>query len=53
MPADSSDKPSRTVQFDTGMAMTLSCSPSRDPDASPSKRQSDAAAAPPQRGTAK
>ena len=50
MQADRSDKPSRTVQFDTGMAMTLSCSPARDPDPSPSKpRLSETQ----QRGTAK
>ena len=30
MPDDRPEKPSRTVWFETGMAMTMSCSPSRE-----------------------
>ena len=37
MPTDRSDKPSRTVQLETGMAMTFSCSPARDQATSPDK----------------
>ncbi len=44
------DKPCRFVQLDTGMAMTLSCSPARDADPAPAKT---AASEPQQRGTAK
>ncbi len=50
MPTDRTDKPSRTVQFETGMAMTLSCSPSRDASAD---KQAPSAAPIQQRGTAK
>ena len=44
--ADPSDKPSRTVIFDTGMAMTLSCTPLREGvtplrQAPPAQRQAD------------
>lgn len=51
MPANRPDKPSRTVQLDTGMAMTLSCSPARDSEPSPVRL--DQAASGQQRGTAK
>ena len=53
MPTDRSDRPTRTVQFDTGMAMTLSCSPPRDSDAPPAKPSADGAPEAQQRGTAK
>ncbi len=52
MSSGKSDKPSRTVQFDTGLAMTLSCGPMREGDAAPGK-PSPAATEAQQRGTAK
>ena len=52
MSADRADKPSRTVHFDTGMAMTLSCSPPRDGSAAPAKPMPSAAESQ-QRGTVK
>ena len=53
MAVDRQAKPSRTVQLDTGMAMTLSCSPARDPDASPPKPVPEAAATSQQRDSGK
>ena len=52
MMADRSDKPSRTVHFDTGMAMTLSCSPARDGGTQSIKRPVETEP-PQQRGSAK
>ena len=52
MQAGSPIKPQRTVQFETGMAMTLSCAPRREPEAQVATPQPAAAGAPQQRGPA-
>ncbi|WP_158743403.1 hypothetical protein [Acidisphaera sp. L21] len=53
MPDDRPEKPSRTVWFETGMAMTMSCSPSRETGALPQKQAPANDEGRQQRGTAK